>query len=140
MRNLLNTGGDDMAAFTSGINVNAVRLIAYAIAGLLAAVAGLLLAGTIQSGDAMAGPIYTVTSLAGITLGGVSLAGGRGGLLGAALGGMTYYLIQNLLTIAHVSVHALKIASGLVLVLALALNGLIAAGHRRRMNTRQGRS
>ncbi|MDR3069848.1 MAG: ABC transporter permease [Propionibacteriaceae bacterium] len=136
VRNLLNVGGDDRAAYTAGIRVNLTRLGAYALGGLFSALAGMLLAGTIQSGDATVGPIYTVTSLAAIALGGISLAGGRGGLLGAALGGVTYYLIQNLLTIAHVSVHALKIASGLVLILALALNGLIAVMHRRRMNAR----
>ncbi len=134
VRNLLNAGGDDRAALTSGVRVHLVRLGSYMLTGLFAAIGGMLLAGTIRSGDATIGAIYTVTSLAGIALGGISLAGGRGGLLGAALGGVTYYLIQNLLTIAHVSVYALKIASGLVLILALALNGVIAAAHRRRMN------
>jgi ribose transport system permease protein len=105
------------------VNVGAVRLVAYAFAGMLAALAGLMLMGTIQSGDATVGPIYTVTSLAAVALGGISLQGGRGGLLGAALGGLTYYLIQNLLTVAHVSVFHLKVASGIVLILALALNG-----------------
>jgi ribose transport system permease protein len=91
----------------------------------------MVLAGTIQSGDATVGPIFTVTSLAGMALGGVSLAGGRGGLLGAALGGATYYLIQNLLTIAHVSVYQLSMASGAVLIFALAVNGLLEYQRRR---------
>ncbi len=132
VRNLLNTGGDERAAFTAGVNVARVRLVAYMLAGLLSAIAGLLLAGTIQSGDATVGPIFTITSLAGVALGGVSLAGGRGGLLGAGLGGFAYYLIQNLLTMAHVSVYQINVASGLVLIFALALNGTLEVVRKRR--------
>ncbi len=131
VRNLLDVGGDDRAAFTAGVDVRKVRLIAYAFAGLLSAVAGLLLAGTIQSGDATVGPAFTVTSLAAVALGGIGLQGGRGGMLGAGLGGVTYFLIQNLLTTAHVSVYQLNVASGAVLILALALNGAMEVARRR---------
>ncbi|GGL94829.1 ABC transporter permease [Nakamurella endophytica] len=138
VRNLLSVGGDDRAAYTAGINVPLVRTVAFALAGMLSAVAGLLLTGTIQSGDATVGPIFTVTSLAAVALGGLSLQGGRGGLLGAALGGATYYLIQNLLTVANVSVFQLDVASGLVLILALALNGTLDHLRKKRGGGRPG--
>lgn len=124
-RNLLAVGGDDRAAYTAGVNVAMVRLIAYALAGLLAALAGLLLAAAINGGDATVGPSYSLTSIAAVALGGVSLAGGRGGLFGAAMGGAILYLIQNLLTVAHVSVFQLNIANGVILIIALALNGAL---------------
>jgi ribose transport system permease protein len=132
LRNLLAVGG---AAYTAGMNTAMVKVLAYAIAGMLAALAGLILAGVIESGDATIGPGFTITAIAAVALGGVSLAGGRGGLFGAAMGGAVMYLVQSLLTVAHVSVYQLNIADGLILVLALALNGMLE-----RLRKRGGRS
>jgi ribose transport system permease protein len=132
VRNLLAVGGDDRAAYTAGIDVSKVRLVAFALSGLLASVGGLVLAGTIHSGDARVGAVYTVTSITAVALGGISLRGGRGGMLGAALGGVAYFVIQHLLTVAHVSVFQLQVASGAVLILALALNGYIDSIRKRR--------
>ena len=130
-RNLLAAGGDDRAAYTAGASVTLIRCSAYAFGGMLAAVAGLALAATLGSGDSTVGPPYTVTSIAAVALGGVSLSGGRGGLLGAAAGGAIIFLIQNLLTLANVSVFELDIANGIMLILALALNSFVLARRRR---------
>lgn len=129
--NLLAVGGDDRAAYTAGINVAAVRTGAYVLSGLLAAVAGLLLTGIIHSGDPTIGPPYTITSITAVALGGLSLAGGRGGMLGAAAGGLVLFLIQSFLTVAHVSVFQMAIVDGLILILALAANGFIERWRRR---------
>lgn len=134
VRHLLSVGGDDRAALTAGVNVSMVRVIAYAIAGLLSASAGLVLAGTLNSADATIGPPLTISSVAAVALGGISLAGGRGGLLGAAIGGGSYYLIQNLLTVIQVSPFQLNIADGAILIIALAFGGLM---ERRRRGTRR---
>ena len=88
---------------------------------MLAALAGLMLVGSLQSADATVGSTFTISSIAAVALGGISLAGGRGGLLGAAIGGGSFYLIQNLLTVASVSVFQLDIADGALLIAALAL-------------------
>lgn len=125
LRNLFGVGGDERAAYTAGVNVAAVRVIAYALAGLFAAIAGMLLCGLIQSGDGTVGPAYTVSSVTAVALGGIALAGGRGGLLGAALGGVVLFLIQNLLTVTKVSAFQLDIVNGAVLIVALGLNGTI---------------
>ena len=132
LRNLLMLGGDDRAAHASGVNIAVVRLIAYALAGLLSALAGLLIAGSLQSADATVGPTFTISSIAAVALGGIGLGGGRGGLLGAAIGGGCFYLIQNLLTVASVSVFQLDIADGLLLIAALALSARIEFFRRRR--------
>jgi ribose transport system permease protein len=132
LRNLLGVGGDERAAYTAGVNVAAVRLWAYAIAGLLSALAGLLLAASLNSGDATIGPEFTISSVAAVALGGVSFAGGRGGLLGAGLGGASYYMIQNLLTVSGVSVFELNIADGVILIAALAIGAQIELLRRRR--------
>lgn len=125
VRHLLSVGGDDRAALTAGIDVAKVKVIAYALAGLLAAIAGLVLAGTLNSADATIGPPLTISSVAAVALGGIALVGGRGGLLGAAIGGCSYYLIQNLLTVIGVSPFTLNIADGVILIVALAFSGLL---------------
>lgn len=132
LRNLLGVGGDERAAYTAGVNVAAVRLWAYALAGLLSALAGLLLAASLNSADATVGPEFTISSVAAVALGGVSFAGGRGGLLGAALGGASYYMLQNLLTVSGVSVFQLNIADGIILIAALAIGAQIELLRRRR--------
>ncbi len=135
MRSLLALGGDERTAYTASVNVAAVRVWAYAIGGLFSAIAGLMLTGLIQSGDSTVGSSYTVTSITAVALGGIALAGGRGGLIGAALGGTVLFLIQNLLTVAKVSVYELGIVNGAVLIAALALNGSVASLRKRREGT-----
>ena len=71
------------AAYASGVNVIGVRILAYVIGGVLAAVAGLVFTAALASGDPRVGVPYTLTSIAAVALGGVALSGGRGGMLGA---------------------------------------------------------
>lgn len=131
-RNMLATGGDQRTAFTSGINVTAVRILVYVAGGTIAAITGFAFTVSLGSGDPTAAAPYTLIGIAGAVLGGVSLAGGRGGLLGAAAGGAVLFLVQNLLSLAHVSAFYAQFAYGLILVLALAVNGLADAARRRR--------
>jgi ribose transport system permease protein len=131
-RNLVLVGGDDRLAFTAGVNVGAIRVGAYMVAGAVAAVAGLALAASLGSGDPTVGPYYSLVSFAGVALGGVSLIGGRGGMLGAAAGGAILFLIQNLLTVAQVSTFHQQIAEGAILLLALTVNSVaLKMRHRR---------
>jgi ribose transport system permease protein len=132
VRNLLAVGGDIRTAYTAGIDVNRTRVLTYALAGMLAAVAGLLFTGLLQGGDADAANVYTVYSLTAVALGGIALAGGRGGLFGAAMGGVVLYLIQNLLTEASVNVYQLDIANGILLIAALGANEALEHWRRRR--------
>jgi ribose transport system permease protein len=123
-RNLLVVGGDIRAAYTAGINVNAVRIVAFVIAGLLAAITGIVFTATLGSADPSVGTPYILTSIAGVALGGVAFSGGRGGLLGAAAGGALLFLIANLFSLAQVSIYYTQIAYGLILLAALTLNSL----------------
>jgi len=128
-RNLLAVGGDSRTAYASGVNVTGVRILAYVIGGVLAATAGLVFTAALGSGDPRVGVPYTLISIAAVALGGVALAGGRGGLLGAAAAGALLFLIQTLFTSAQVSIFYLQIGYGLILLVALALN---ASGERLR--------
>lgn len=131
-RNLMATGGDQRTAFTSGIPVNRVRLLAYMLSGLLAAAAGFAFTVALGSGDPVAAAPYTLIGIAGAVLGGVGLAGGRGGLLGACAGGAALFLIQNLLSLAHVSAFYAQVAYGVLLVGGLALNSVMEQRRNRR--------
>jgi ribose transport system permease protein len=131
-RNLLAVGGDQRAAFASGVPVGPTRFLAYVTSGVLAATAGLAFTAVLGSGDPTVAPPYTLIGIAGAVLGGVGLGGGRGGLLGAAAGGVILFLVQNLLSLAHVSSFYMQIAYGALLLGALALNSLEDAWRRRR--------
>lgn len=120
---LMATAGDERAVFASGIDTARVRIAAYAIGGLIAGVGGLALSAVLGSADATVGPAYTLTGIAAAAFGGVSLAGGRGGILRALVGALAIFLLQNFLTYLNVSAFLLQVAYGAVLVIAVALNG-----------------
>jgi len=121
---LMAVGSDDRAAYTAGVPVTKVRLIAYGLTGIFAAAAGLMLTALIGSADPNIGPTYTLIAIAAVALGGVSLAGGRGGLGGAAIGAIDIFLLQSLLTTFNVSTYVLQIAYGLILVIAVVLTAV----------------
>ncbi|MHB8626490.1 MAG: ABC transporter permease [Aggregatilineales bacterium] len=119
---LMATGGDDRAAYTSGIPITTVRMIAYILTGVGAGIASLSLSALLGSADPTVGPTFTLTAIAAVALGGVSLAGGRGGLIGAMLGAIDIFFLQSILAFFNVSTFALQVAYGVILVLALGLS------------------
>jgi ribose transport system permease protein len=121
-RNLYAVGADERTAYTCGIDVARTRFLAFCATGVVASVAGLALTGILQSGDPNVSSVYTLQSIAAVALGGLALGGGRGGLFGAALGGVLLFLIEHLLSVAHVGVNALQFGYGAILLLAIALN------------------
>lgn len=122
-RNLKAVGSNDRAAYTAGINVAGVRFVAYILAGFGTGIAGLLLVIVLGGADATVGEAYTLTAISAAVLGGVSLLGGRGGVLGAAIGGLLIFLIQNYLTATGAPSYVLQIAFGIVLIVAIVVNG-----------------
>ncbi len=119
---ILTIGGEDRAAYAAGVNVDLIRFLTYVIAGIIAGVAALSLTGLLGSADAQVGPNYTLLAIAAAALGGVSLAGGKGTMVGAAIGAIDIYLLQNLVTHFNVSSFFLQIAYGAILVIAVSLN------------------
>jgi ribose transport system permease protein len=101
-----------------------VRFIAYVITGLFSGVAGLMVTALIGSADPNIGPTYTLIAIAAVALGGVSLAGGKGGLTGAVIGAIDIFLLQSLLTAFNVSTYVLQVAYGAILVAAVILTAL----------------
>jgi ribose transport system permease protein len=123
---LMATGSDDRAAYAAGVGVVAVRLISYALGGVFAGMASLSLTALIGSADPNVGPPYTLLAISSVALGGVSLAGGRGGLVGAAIGAINIFLLQSVLTFFNVSTFVLQVAYGVILVIAVSFSPLQA--------------
>ncbi len=121
---LMATGSDDRAAFTAGVNVPLIRLLSYVLTGAFGGIASLSLSALIGSADPNVGPNYTLLAISATALGGVSLAGGRGGLTGAAIGAIDIFLLQSALTFFNVSTFVLQVAYGAVLVIAVSSTAL----------------
>ena len=90
-------GSDERAAFTSGVKINLVRIVAHMIAGVFAALSAICFTALVGSGDPLQGTKYTLLGITALVLGGASLAGGRGGAFGAILGALNLYLINYIL-------------------------------------------
>jgi ribose transport system permease protein len=119
---LMAVGSDDRAAYTAGVPVPSIRFLSYVFGGLIAGIGALALTALIGSGDPNIGPGYTLIAIAAAALGGVSLAGGVGGLAAAFIGAADIFLLQNVLTSFNVSTFVLQAAYGTVLVIAVCLN------------------
>jgi ribose transport system permease protein len=125
-RLLYAVGSNDATAFSSGVNVNAVRVASYALGGLFAGFGGLALTSLVSSADASNATEYTLTGIAAVVLGGTALAGGRGGLIGPLLGAFSIYLLQNLLATFAINPAYLQIVYGGILIVAVVLGGVLA--------------
>lgn len=119
---MFSVGGDAPTAFSAGMDVGAVRVIAYAIGGVFAAIGGIALTGLLRSADYSLGLQYTLIAIAAVSLGGTPVGGGRGGLVGALLGAICIYLIENLLSGLNISAQWLNVVYGCVLIAAVILS------------------
>jgi ribose transport system ATP-binding protein len=115
------TGSRPEAAFVAGTPVGRVRFLAYLFCGLMAAVAGLVIAARIGSGDPQAGTQFTLSSIAAVVVGGTSVFGGRGTLIGTFLGAVLLVLLQDALNQLHVTAYYQYIWTGTLLLVAVAL-------------------
>lgn len=124
LRQVYFIGGNERAAALSGIPVARVRVICFIISGVLASVAGCLLASRLMSGTPTAGNALELQVLAAAVIGGASLRGGEGTVLGAFLGVVFVALISNAMTMLAVSIYWQMIVTGFVLIVAVAVDML----------------
>jgi ribose transport system permease protein len=108
-------GSDQLAAFRSGVSVGRTKFLAYVIAGLFSALAGLMLTASTGIGTPVPGP-YTLLSVAAVVLGGVSLAGGRGGLFGPMVAVVILSLLRTDMTFLRLNTNLATVAQGIILV------------------------
>ena len=130
LRQVYFVGGNEKAARLSGLAVDRLRIVAYVLTGLLSALAGVLLSSRLMSGMPTAGNALELQVLAACVIGGASLRGGEGTVLGAFLGVIFVALVTNAMTMLAVSIYWQMIVTGAVLVAAVALDMLV----RRRRN------
>ena len=117
-------GSDRLAAFRSGVPVGRTRFLAYCVMGLFAALAGLSLTASTGIGTPVPGP-YTLLSVAAVVLGGVSLAGGRGGVFGPIVGVVVLQLIQTDMTFLSIDTNLSLVAQGVILIAVVMVGSVI---------------
>ena len=117
-------GSDKLAAFRSGVSVGNVRIAAYALAGLFAALGGLAVTMSTGIGEPIPGP-YLLASVAAVVLGGVVLAGGRGGIVGPILAVIILRLVRLDLTVLSVDPNVTTIIEGVIMVSVVMLGGVL---------------
>jgi ribose transport system permease protein len=123
-------GSDRLAAFRSGVPVDRTRVAAYALCGLFAAMGGLILTMNTGVGTPIQGP-YLMASVAAVVLGGVSLAGGRGGLVGPIVAVFILRLARQDLTLLSIDPNVAQVVEGLIMVSVVLVGALVALRSRR---------
>jgi simple sugar transport system permease protein len=126
-RSLYAIGGNSAAAKAAGIRVNRVIMITLMLASVLAAFAGILLAGRLGSVTANSGNGWIFTVFAGAVIGGISMNGGRGTIFGAFTGILLLFEVQNVLTLAGVAAEWINFLNGAIILGALVISR-IASG------------
>ncbi|HYQ80299.1 MAG TPA: ribose ABC transporter permease [Anaeromyxobacteraceae bacterium] len=120
-------GGNEEAARLSGIPVAATKLFAYAYAGLASALGALVLTGRLNSAQPTAGAGYELDAIAAVVVGGTSLFGGRGGVLGTFVGAAIIGVLNNGMNLLDVSAFYQQIVKGGVILGALLIDRMVSA-------------
>ena len=115
-------GGNENAAFSSGINVNQIKIAVFGIAGMLAAVGGILVTSRLNSAQPNAGLSYELDSIAAVVIGGTSLSGGVGTITGTVIGAVIIGVLNNGLILLDVSPFWQQIVKGMVILLAVIID------------------
>jgi ribose transport system permease protein len=117
-------GSNRLAAFRSGVSVGRTKIVAYSLTGLFSAFAGLSLTASTGIGTPVPGG-YTLLSVAAVVLGGVSLAGGRGGVFGPLVAVLILQLIRTDMTFLNVNPNLATVAQGLILIGVVMIGSLV---------------
>ncbi|SIR52739.1 ribose ABC transporter membrane protein [Halanaerobium kushneri] len=115
-------GGNETATKLSGINTDKIKIAVYALNGFLAAVSGIILTSRLNSAQPMAGEGYELDAIAAVVLGGTSLSGGSGGVIGTIIGALIIAVLNNGLNLLNVSSFYQLVAKGAVILLAVFLD------------------
>ncbi len=117
-------GGNETAARFSGINISAVKMIVYALAGAMAAIGGIIVTSRLDSAQPNAGSSYELDAIAAVVIGGTSLSGGRGTIWGTVMGAIIIGVLNNGLVLLNVSPFWQQVVKGAVILLAVIIDKL----------------
>lgn len=118
-RSIYAVGGNREAARVSGINTDRTKLWVYVFSGLMAAIAGIVLAGRLNSANALMADGEELRSIAAVVIGGTNLFGGEGGVLGSLIGALTMGVLGNGLNLLNVSAFWQRVIQGVVIILVV---------------------
>jgi ribose transport system permease protein len=121
-QNVIATGGSEETAWLSGVRVNRVKIIVYGISGMLAALGGLVVVARISAAQSEAGAPYLLTAIAAAVIGGANLMGGEGRIAGTLVGALILGALTNGLVLLNVPSFYEQIVTGLVVVIAVAID------------------
>ena len=121
-RQVLATGGNETAAQFTGINTARIKFTVLVLSGLAASVAGMLYAGRLESGRFQWGTGDELSVIAAVILGGTSLFGGRGAIVGSLFGALFIGLINNGLILAGLDVSQQQVIRGVIIIIAVSLS------------------
>jgi len=123
-RYVLALGGNEEAARLAGIDTQTVKTLAYVISGGCAALAGLLLMARFSSGSPQSGTGYELQAIAAVVVGGTSLMGGRGTIVGTFFGALLIGVLNNVMNLLNVESYTQMIVLGIVILLAVVVDEL----------------
>jgi erythritol transport system permease protein len=123
-RHVYAVGGNERAARLAGIGVSRVKLFTYAASSLCAALVGLIIASQLESAHPATGESFELNAIAAVVLGGTSLMGGRGSILGSLIGAFVIGVLSDGLVMLGVSEFWQMVIKGAVIVLAVAVDQL----------------
>jgi ribose transport system permease protein len=112
-------GGNEEAARLSGVRVARYKLLIYALSGFACAVAGLVLGSRLMSGQPNAGVAFEMDAIAAVVMGGTSISGGRGSIVGTLIGALMLGVLNNGLNMMGVSPYVQNIIKGLIILFAI---------------------
>jgi ribose transport system permease protein len=121
-RHIYAIGGNEEASEMAGIHVWRVKIIAYAVSGLSAAVCAMLLVARLDSAQPIAGIGYELDAIAAVVIGGTSLLGGAGSVLGTLIGALIMSVLRNGLNLLGVSSYLQQVAIGAVIIAAVLID------------------
>jgi erythritol transport system permease protein len=124
-------GGNERSAELSGVRVNRTKMIVYMISGLCAATVGLIIASQLVAAHPASGVFFELNAIAAVVLGGTSLAGGRGSIIGTIIGAFVIGTLNNGLVLMGISSFAQQVITGSVIVFALIVDQLQQRAERR---------
>lgn len=121
-RHIYAIGGNEDAAFLSGVNTKWVKTFAYTISGLLAGVVGIIMTSRLSSAQPLAGQSYEMDAIAAAVIGGTSLRGGQGKVIFSIIGALIIGMLNNVLTLLDVSTYYQTVIKGIVILIAVMID------------------
>ena len=115
-------GGNEKSAYISGVKLNKVKIIIYSISGIMASISGLIITSRLSSAQPTAGASYEMDAIAAVVLGGTSLSGGKGRILGTLIGALIIGVLNNGLNIIGVSAFWQQVVKGVVILIAVLID------------------